>query len=40
MRGWSLEVLVAKKGAPIRQRLDPDNIRVLDHTTPEARIYS
>ena len=30
-----------KKGAPTRQRLDSDNIRVvLDHTTPEARVYS
>lgn len=30
-----------KKGAPTRQRLDSDNILVvLDHTTPEARIYS
>lgn len=30
-----------KKGAPTRQRLDSDNILVvLDHATPEARIYS
>lgn len=29
-----------KKGAPIRQRLHSDISHMLDHTTPEAKIYS
>lgn len=31
--------LATERGAPIKQRPDSDNTRVLDHTTPGAKIY-